>query len=251
MFIRSLNLNLKDRSTRRILIIIGMALIVAVFLIVVASASMLDTSNKIKNDYDFFSLRSYHSKSKVKVISNKNNNDYEIEEFYLNANEGEKYKIITSQDNENKMEYIINNNSLIIRNENQKSEYLLSDFVVKKDNLLSLSTFIQICNDITLSKNTLDTKCVKLENIACDNLIRYKITFSPDEGDMHECSMCEKYKDILKNGINVSKLELVYDNVSKRPVQYIVYSRDNQAIIDMEILEFNINDNFDEKIFAF
>ena len=50
---------------------------------------------------------------------------------------------------------------------------------------------------------------------------------------------------------SIKKLELVYDNVSKRPVQYIVYSRDNQAIIDMEILEFNINDNFDEKIFAF
>lgn len=250
MYIKSLNLNLSDKGTRKIFIIISSALIIAIFLIIFALNNMINSSSKLKKEYNIFSLVDYYLKAQVRVVSNKNSNDYEMEEFYLNSNEEEKYKMITTNNDGQKIEYIIGNGSLLIKNEGEKSEYMLSNYVVKKDNLLSLSTFIQICNDILLNKNLINSSCVKFETIVADNLVRYKIVFVENNLEMHECEFCDKYRNILKDGINISKMELVYDTLSNKPVQYIVYSSDNEAIIDMQILEFYINNNFDEKIFA-
>ena len=251
MFIRSLNLNLKDPNTKKMIIIIFIALSIAITLIVLALISMIKESENKNQNADFFSIKKYHLLANVRVISNKNSNEYQIEEFYLNTNEDEKFKFLTKENGDIKITYIINNNSLLVKNEDEKSEYVLSNYIINKENLLSISTFINIYNDIQLNKDTLMSTCIKLENIKTDNLMRYKITFVKENLKNHECSICNKYKNILKDGINVSKIELVYDLLDKKPLEYIVYSDNNEAIIDMNFLEFNINNNFDEKIFAF
>ncbi len=250
MFIKSLNLNLKDRSTLKIIIIIFLALLVATFLILITVINVFKESKIInfENEDDFFKLKSYSVKASISIVSNKNTNLYGLEElYYKDKDEKEMHNITTINKDNVKINYIINGSEIYIKNEEEKSDYRLSNYVINKNNLLSVSTFINLYNDV---QSNCDYNCTKVENIVYDNLIRYKISFNRQNDMNLECPVCSKYKDILNSGINITKLELVYDENKFIPLEYIVYSGD-QAIIDINFTEFDINKEFEEKVFAF
>ena len=255
MFIKSLNLNFKDRSTRKISAIIIFAIIVAIALILITSISVLSQKDIIREEgskENFFDIKSYHTKFNVKTISNKNTNTYEMEEYYLKDEAGkESFKFTTKNSDGTTIVYTISDGILSIKNEKEKSEYTLSNYLVNKENLLSISTFIELYNDmIEYTKNNSDKniQSFKVENINKDDTIRYKITFNNTKDD---CKICKKYEGINNTNIYVQKVELVYNTVLEKPIEYIAYSKDNKAFIDINFINFDRNIKIDKKIFAF
>ena len=52
------------------------------------------------------------------------------------------------------------------------------------------------------------------------------------------------YLDILNDSIGVKKLELLISKSEQKPVEYIVYNKDDLAYIDVNYTFFDINNNF-------
>lgn len=252
MVFKSLNVNLRDKNTRRILSIIAVALAIAITLIIVTSYFMIRQASSITDSKDDpLSLNSYHLKANVRVISNKNSNVYEIEEMYVKDESGnEKSKMISTNEDNVRIIYIVTNNSVYIKNEGQKVEYVLSDFSLNNLSALSVSTFISLYNDI-LNFSEEASELFKIENVNTDDVVRYKITLNGDIEGISKENIFYKYKNIFDAGMAVQKLELVYNKSKEALTQYIVYDKEGKGVIDVNFTEFNVNEEIDEKTFAF
>ena len=144
MIIKLMNIN-SDKG-KKLWIVVLVALTVALFLIVFTMNSILGkNSNIIKTNKkeSIFDALSYQCEYNVSVVSNKNLNNYNFKENYkIKENETEFFEFITENDNKEQISYTIEDNCLKIKSNSQIKEYILSEYVVSKTNLLSISTFI-------------------------------------------------------------------------------------------------------------
>ena len=247
MYIKFLNIN-KDKSKRLWLIILT-ALTVAsilvfttIYLLISKENVKLGNFSNISNNCDqIFTAKSYKYESNVTVISNKTTNKYNIEERYEKNDLGvENFYIKTHNELGDEIDYEITNNSLQIKSSTQLNEYILNNYVVKKTNLISIATFISLYNDISkITKNSNIESKTKIEIEEYSDKIMYRILLN--DYNIEELS---DYLDILNDSIGVKKLELLISKSDKKPVEYIVYNKDDLAYIDVNYTFFDINNNF-------
>ncbi|MEG1204715.1 MAG: hypothetical protein RSE00_05645 [Clostridia bacterium] len=255
MYIKSFKL---DKNKRLWIIMFG-AVIVALILIGATTCFLGSNTidkNKLKDnaEHDLFNLTSYMAKYEVNVIGNKTKNRYDIYEWYEKKDAFESYRFQTQNEQGNVITYVLNGNELSIRSDMQKLEYKLTDYFVKKENLISLSTFIQMYKDVEENlkcRNDSLEKCFKIENELIDNIVYYKIIINKELCKKDYCTVCEKYQEILNDGNGVSKLELAINKSNNIPTEYIIYNKKGDAFIDVLYSFIHINECFDEKVFAF
>ena len=102
----------------------------------------------------------------MKVLSNKNENNYKIKEWYIKDSDDYKFRIETNND-ENNFIYLGNKNSIYIKSEQQISSFNLQNYNLKRNNLLSISSVVEILYNLEL----LCKKCDGIDKQCC------KITF--------------------------------------------------------------------------
>lgn len=242
--------SIKIDKNKRVWIIMLTAVIIAVVLIATTCILVGKEHKKftgiteLLSDPDIFSTSSYYTEYLVHIQSNKNSNHYVMKEWYQkDKEEQEKFKYQMVNESGENVEYTIENNTLKMKSDAQKAEYSLSDYVVQKNNLLSLSTFIALYQKIEQeTQNTSDT-CCKIETQTIDNFVYYRIIFDLEKVQKHQdtCNICKDYASILKKGNQVSKLELVVKQDSKLPSEYLVYNEKEEAYIDITYNLFEVN----------
>lgn len=254
MYIKSFRINI-DRS-KRVWYIILIALIVALTLIITSFFFIFKNSdNNDSNKYSkrqLFEAKSFYAEYEMTVFSNKNQNKYKMKEWYLKENE-DNYKFrIESDTGDNKFSYFGTKDTLTIKSDNQLSNINLNNIINSKENTLSITTFISLFNEINTSvenKEYNESKCCKIEEIESDDCISYIISLNlENESSETRCKICEKF---LKSGMKISKFELVFDKERMIPKEYIVYNTNGDTYIDILYYNFVINNDFDEKLFAF
>ncbi len=244
MKIQILNIG-KDKNKILWYIILG-ALLVAFILIVISMYNITGVKNNslIAKSKSIFDASKYSAKYNVEVISNKNTNKYIIEEEYkseINNEDNSKvesFKFITTNEIGDEITYIIENNNLKITSSNQINEYILSNYIVKKRNIFSIATFISLYNEIEdINKDSTMECCAKIETEEYENKTLYRLIFNQPNDN---CSICNKYSELFKAGIELKKLELIISNDTNLPVEYIAYDKNNKAYIDIiyEYFEF-------------
>lgn len=233
---------INDRN-KRLWVIILTALTIAAALIGITmkivlkenlSLDNLENSSTLKKER-VFKATNYNTKYTATVISNKTTNKYEFEEEYKKDGEKENFKISTKNELGEKITYEIYDNNLKISAEGQISEYILSDYLVKKTNILSLSTFISLYNDIEENiKNTNEKLNTKIEVEANENTIVFKIIINGYD------SLFTNYSDIIESGKKITKMELVVSNKDYTPLFYTIYDENDKAFVDIEYTLFDI-----------
>lgn len=243
MHIKILNIT-KDKNKRLWLLILT-ALTVAAILIFITISFLFHTdgTNNIStsnNFSDFFNLKSYKYGCNATIISNKTRNTYYFEEEYLNKNQKESFHFKMKNDNDYEIDYIIENNNLHIKSNKEINEYTLSNYVVKKTNLLSISTFISIYNDVnSYIKENENNDDIKIEIEESSDSIIYSVILNN-----YNLEVLNKYKDILNDGISVKKLQLIFSKKENKPIKYLVFDNNDLAYIDINYSFFDINNNF-------
>ena len=238
-------LNLKQDKSKRLWLIVISALTIASILIGITMYIVLGPSSNslnLKRDKEeIFDAISYKCGYNVTIISNKTINKYNFEKKKKKDEDGkEKFKFKTQNEIGDEINYLIDENNLKISSSSQINEYVLSDYVVRKTNILSLSTFISLYNDIKeYLKEVTDEKGVKIEIDEVDNTTCYRIIFAN-----YTDEVLKEYDDIINEKNNIKKMELVLSNDTLNPLQYIVYNNQNKAYIDIEYSFFDINTNF-------
>lgn len=233
MFVK--NIILSNNPRKLWYIIIG-ALAIAISLIALicyklnmASPNGFNISNIIKKD-GIMKLKSYYANYSLTIKSNKNTNNYVIDEWYQkNDNNEQKYKFQFKNELGDTITYSIDKDILSLKSENEKSEFSLSNYVPKNENLFSLATFIHIYSDII--GNEVETKsCIKQEEI--DTKTSYKIIFD----------MLDEQKYI--NKVVVSAIELILDTTTGMPTELFVYDKDSNVYINVSYNKFEFEVNF-------
>lgn len=233
---------INDRN-KRLWVIILTALTIAAILIGITMKIVLKENlslDNLENSSTFkkervFKATNYNTKYIATVISNKTTNKYEFEEEYKIDGEKENFKISTKNELGEKITYEIYDNNLKISAEGQISEYILSDYLVKKTNILSLSTFISLYNDIKESiKNTNEKLNTKIEVEAKEDTIVFKIIINGYD------SLFTNYSDIIESGKKITKMELVVSNKDYTPLFYTIYDENDKAFVDIEYTLFDI-----------
>lgn len=254
MYIKSFRINI-DRS-KRLWAIILIALIVALTLIITSFFFVFKNSdNNDSNKYSkrqLFEAKSFYAEYDLNVFSNKNQNKYKMKEWYLKENENNYKFRIESDTEDNKLAYFGTKDTLTIKSDNQLSNINLNNIINSKENTLSIATFIALFNEINTSienKEYNENKCCKIEEVENDDSISYIISLNIVNGTKENtCKICEKF---LKNGMKISKFELIFDKEKMIPKEYIVYNANGDTYIDILYYNFVINNDFDEKLFAF
>lgn len=246
MYIKSFRLGYRDRG-KKLWYIVTFALTMASLLIATSFYLVSNESFKIKLNIgcesNIFNMDSYYTEYTVKINSNKNSNVYYMKEWHMKKDDNsESFKFETSNELGNTISYIIANNSLKITNSAEKYEYFLSEYIVNKKNLLSISTFIDIYNKVKGGLSDL-SNCCKVESVVQDNVCNYKIIFGENSNNNSEIN---DY-DIQ----NVSNIELIVNQENSLPEHMYVYDKNGNAFIDITYNFFGINSVFEEKLFAF
>ncbi len=241
MFITSINLGfLKEKKIIMIIITaitIACILIATTFYIVNKDSNGFNLGNVLNKD-SIMDITSYFADYSITIQSNKNTNNYQMKEWYSKneKNNTERFKFETLSANNEKISYLIENNQVKIKNESQKNEFYLSDYIVKKENIMSISTFIGIYKKII--NGNIDN-CCKIENVDEDQKISYKIIFGNND-----CDICKEYSDLVKDGIKISAIELLINKDTSKPTEMFVYNSDNKVYIDISYNSFEINTVF-------
>ena len=236
-------------KNKRLWIVILFAIFVAITLIVITFSSVFTISDEIvKNSKeDFMDLKSYYTEYELNVYSNKNQNKYFMKEWYMEkSNEEYNFKIETNNDGTN-FSYILANNSLSVKSDNQLNYMKLNDYIIDRKNVASISTFIDIFRKINTAENIEKKEdCCKMKIEEEDNKICYSIMLNNNSDK--NCSICSDYKEITYSGMKISSFELLLDKENLQPLEYTV---DGKTWADIIFTKFDINADFDEKIFAF
>ncbi len=221
--------------------VILMALIVAFFLIGLSFYIIIikkGVSIKVPNK-DLFETSKYYCEYDMNVFSNKNQNLYNVSEAYLNE-EGNSYLRFDFNGENLNFSYIVAPNFIGIKSKDQINSLILKDYNNENLNLQSLSTFFFLKKHITDNVEKSE-KCSLSETLQDDNLI-YRISINSD---------CEEYKKLLGKNLGIKMFELVIDKNTNLPSEYIVYTNDEKVYLDINYKKFEINSNFDMKIFDF
>lgn len=242
MLVLNIKKIMKNKVTVVIFCLISVLVILSIVIYTLSMKLNISRGTNIKNVIERLSgksnildMESYYAQLEITVISNKNTNTYSMEEWY-------------KKDVGNKVEYFDSSNfkvsiltlkdKAIIRNENQKNSLMITPYIVKYTNLLSISTFVKIYNEslkemCCFSANSYE----KLDNInmILDNVCK-----------MGEGCNCEVY-EIVKN---VSKIELKLDKKTGQPLTYIVYDNDKKEQISIVYNKFDINAKIEDNIFS-
>lgn len=242
MLVLNIKKIMKNKVTVVIFCLISVLVILSIVIYTLSMKLNISRGTNIKNVIERLSgksnildMESYYAQLEITVISNKNTNTYSMEEWY-------------KKDVGNKVEYVDSSNfkvsiltlkdKAIIRNENQKNFLMITPYIVKYTNLLSISTFVKIYNEslkemCCFSANSYE----KLDNI---NMILDNVCKMGEE-----CN-CEVY-EIVKN---VSKIELKLDKKTGQPLTYIVYDNDKKEQISIVYNKFDINAKIEDNIFS-
>lgn len=242
MLVLNIKKIMKNKVTVVIFCLISVLVILSIVIYTLSMKLNISRGTNIKNVIERLSgksnildMESYYAQLEITVISNKNTNTYSMEEWY-------------KKDIGNKVEYVDSSNfkvsiltlkdKAIIRNENQKNSLMITPYIVKYTNLLSISTFVKIYNEslkemCCFSANSYE----KLDNI---NMILDNVCKMGEE-----CN-CEVY-EIVKN---VSKIELKLDKKTGQPLTYIVYDNDKKEQISIVYNKFDINAKIEDNIFS-
>ncbi|MEG2310674.1 MAG: hypothetical protein RSB76_01645 [Clostridia bacterium] len=240
-------INLRFDSNTRLWYVLFIAIALACSLITATLISLRHNTKQVK-PMDIFQVDKYITEYEVNINSNKNSNRYNIKEWYLNENNIESFKFET-QNNELNMSYTIANNELKITSKGQINEYYLSEYIVNKKNILSISTFFEIYKNII---NKTSNVCYKTMSKEYEDKICYSIIFNLEEIKKNKTNdIVLEYNNILRDNIFISKLELIVNRDTNIPVEYIIYDENKNAYIDILYNFFVINAQFDKKVFAF
>lgn len=254
MYIKGFGINI-DKS-KRLWAIIGISLLVAIFLICISFVTVFKFKSKNKYDItnlsELFNAKSYYAEYIVKVTSNKNENEYKIKEWYVNKDSNYKFRIETIN-NENNFVYIGSNNSICIKSEEQLGKLNIENYDLEKENLLSISTFMQFLYNINLkveNKEYVLNNCCKIKEIQEDSIVKFFITLKDKSNttDKSSCDICNKF---LSGNVKVGKFELVLDKLNYIPKSYIIYDENEKEYINITYTNFIVNQEFEEKLFAF
>lgn len=228
--------NIKEDKSKRLWIVILTALTVASMLLAITVYKVMGENSNIENLSNIdniFSTLNYECKYHVSVLSNKTLNKYNFKEIYEKRDEENEYFcFITKNELGEEIKYIIDEKSLKITSSSQINEYILSNYVVSKKNLLSISTFINLYNNLKVNyQENSENKSYKIEIEEIENIISYKIIFLNFDNEL-----LGEYKEFE----NLSKMELLLSKESRLPLQYIVYDKDGNAFIEVEYTFFSI-----------
>lgn len=262
MLIKGFNINL-DKSKRLWIEIIG-AIGVAITLIVISFIVTYNKNSKdignmgnVENMDMVFNLTSYSCEYNVTIKSNKNQNIYNIKEYYLNENENESIRFDFENDKKNNiMTYIISNGVCKIKSENELNQFVIKEgYSLKKKNLISVSTFLELykkVKNVVNEENTLN-ECIKISTVEENQKKHFNILFENNATGNNENikNIFSEYNDLINDKIGVKKIELVIDKNTKIPSELLVYNNKEQAYIGVEYTKFIINDKIDKKLFDF
>jgi len=241
---------IKNQKIQKIWIAVASALMVAALLIIISFFLVFRKSGMTNlGKEDLFDFLSYYTKYNVVTYSNKNQNTYMMEEYCMKNDNDVKFRFNTLN-KDNNYSYIVTNNTFHIKSENQISEFKNNVNISSNTNLLSLATFIELYSKIDkmLEENTFSNNGVEILAQEKDNNISYTIMFKEGNKSIDEISV---YKEAMINGMKVSKLELILDTKTLKPIEYIVYLENGNAYVDITYEQFEINTKFDEKVFSF
>lgn len=222
MHVRIFNIGF-DKNKRLWMVMIG-AVTIAILLIVISFIAVYSNlkSENIINVSDIKEIRSYKASYTLNVKSNKNQNNYKIEEEYIKDEESEFFEFDIFNGDEI-VTYTFDNGTLNIKSNKQKLVYVLSDYIVKKENIISLATFLELYREIDINEDS-DFK-INIEEH--DNKISYKI-------NIYLNGVSDEYEFLY----NISMLELITNKEDNKIEEYVVYDDLGNAYIDI------IYDNF-------
>ena len=253
-----MHISVSNVKSKRLWLIVGSALIVSLFLIFSVFYSLNSNSSNGMNfenlfemlsKNELFNLSGYYSTAEITVISNKNRNVYSVEEWYqkLNNTNQEKIKFSIENGDNSLTTYLFKDNTLQVKNTNQIGVYNLNEYVLKKTNLMSFSTFLSIYDDAKKYKD----KYFDIEETEDDGRACLKITFKNLESIKNEKDLYQKYSEIFDNGIKLKSIEAIIDKKKNIPIALNVYDNKNKIWIDIDYKGFELNPKFDEKVFDF
>lgn len=250
MYIKSFGINL-DKS-KRLWLIISMALFVAIILIITSFVFVFKNykKNNIEKLTDIFEAKSYYAEYQMKIVSNKNENDYKVKEWYKKEDNNYKFRFETSNKKNNYI-YYGDSKNICIKSDEQISSLNLSDYNNKNNNILSISSMIEVLNllnTLTEKEEYNKNSCFKIKEIENDSVVTYEIIFLQENKCNIDCKICSKFLD---SNMNVRKIEILIDKDALLPKQYNVYYEGEQMHVNIIYNKFSINEKFDEKLFAF
>lgn len=242
MKIKGICISIFKKAKLKYIIIFG--IMIAIVLMAVSFFLIFKSGSDIKiySKYDIFNANSYYAEYKLRVFSNKNQNEYEIKEWYKKENEGYKFKFKTQNDNNINFIYEGTDKEINIYSDEQLNKISLSNTIIEKENLISISTFIDMFSilDEKIKNNEFDTnEYCKITETHEDENICYKILFK--ENSDKKCEICRKYL----NGMNIGQIELIINEKTFAPSQYIIYDKSGNAMYDIMYEKFDVNVSFE------
>lgn len=234
------NIKLTINKDKRLWVIMFIALIIATVLVFYSIFKILKGNINIQNKETIFSLNSYDAEYKAVIKSNKNQNTYKIKEEYLQEEKTgkEMFRFEIIDDNNLKFISLYDGESIKIVSDSQIGNFILENYEVNKENLLSIATFISLYNNVMngLSEDFL----VRIEEEDIRTI--YKLIVKKTENQVNNTKL-----SFLKS---VSMLELIVNEESNLPMELVIYDNSNNMYIDVIYEKFDINPKFEEKLFA-
>lgn len=223
MYIKNINLYNIFKNIFKIKYI----LIIVLFIIVIISAFKPKTNNKIeKQNINYFDgktkveISSYYSNAKVCIYSNKNTNEYMIEEWYM-KNIAHMFKLKDSVGSS--VKYVLKNNNLQVKNENQKNILEVLEYNNEELNILSFNTFVTLYNQNILSNEN------KVQITKSDKHIVVSIPY--------------------EQNIYTESIELIKNIIDNNIIQYKVKDKNGDDRIVIKYNKLEINKEFSKNIF--
>ena len=159
-----------------------------------------------------------------------------MHEIYTENYEKKYFKFEFINNLDEKFTYIFKDNSVEMSSNKQINIFEIKEYDFFSENLISLSTFLELYKNIELKKDN-DNKIEKNKvNDTTVLIISALDNITKDSG-------------IFRKNLNVSKLELIL-NKDNNPIEYYVLDKDDSMILGIKYTKFNVLEKFDEKIFA-
>ena len=246
---------IKKGKIEKLWVIIGFSFCVAVILVILSFYIVFNKEKKIDINNSLKNMLSYHLKYNMIVYSNKNNNKYNVQEYYLNENNNESYRFDLENDFL-KYSYILANNNIMIKKDNEINNYAKYEYISKLDNIFSINCYIKLYNIICNDTSNKYNKYFKIENVTKDNEQSIKISIKSDivkDTDYIEKIENEYLKEFVKKCVqkeNILSLEIIINLKDNLITNYYIYKGD-KIHIEIEYSEFQINPKIGKKVFSF
>lgn len=249
MYIKGFGIDL-DKS-KRLWGAIFLAILVAIVLIIISFMSIFFHTDRqnIFSKSDLFGATSFYCEYAMNVFSNKNQNQYQMKEWYVKDEKNYQFRIESIMKDKTFFTIVGNNHAILISSDDQISKINLSEYELNMTNVSSVSTFLHLFHKINerIHENNHAKECCKIEQKEIDNKVSYIITLNKEKMKESDCDICSQF---LNNGMHFSKFELILKE-DKIPSQYIVYDESGKTYLDIVYNNFVINESFEEKLFAF